>query len=99
MAGSLVIDRIALDIAVNDALRHIRHIDKKDGRPVVLFQLTVIGRIGGNGRPLQWEMLANRPDHLFYRQCAAVVKVALYAPYFIVDRQHIFTFQFLDLRE
>ena len=86
MAGSFVIDRIALDIAVNDTLRHVRHIDKKDCRPVVLLQFAVVGRIGGYGRPLQWDMLANRPDHLLYRQCAAVVKVALYTSYLIVDR-------------
>ena len=86
MAGSLVIHRITFDISVNDALRHIRHIDKKNCRLVVLLQLAVIGRIGGNGRPFQWEMLANRPDHLFYRQCAAVVKVALYTSYLTVDR-------------
>ena len=97
MAGSLVIDWIALDIAVNDALRHIRHIDKKDCRLVVLLQLAVIGRIGGYGRPLQRDMPANRPDHLLHRQCAAVVKVALYVPYLIIDRQQIFALQLLDL--
>ena len=99
MAGSIVVDRIAFDIAVNDALRHIRHIDKKDGRPVVLLQLAVIGRMSGHGRPLQRDMPANRPDHLLRGQRAAVMKVALHTPYLIVGRQQVFALQLPDLRE